>query len=136
MRNAGIYARISSDRTGAGLGVDRQVADCRELALRLGWEVHDVYADNNVSAWHKVPAWVVSGRPTALSGEMTLAHPGMASPEAARAASQGINRGIVSPFRNSWSSDTHLAPMFLIRPAHSSETTVHAISSWLSKTTS
>ncbi len=74
--------------------------------------------------------------PSHSTGEITLADPGMASPEAARTASQGINRGIVSPFRNSWSSDTHLAPMFLIRPAHSSETTVHAISSWLSKTTS
>ena len=30
------YCRISADKTGAGLGVERQAADCRDLALRLG----------------------------------------------------------------------------------------------------
>src|SRR6476619_53763 len=48
---AAIYARISRDREGAGLGVDRQEADCRALAERLGWEVVEVYADNDVSAY-------------------------------------------------------------------------------------
>lgn len=49
-RTAAVYVRISRDRTGAGLGVDRQEADCRELADRLGWNVGRVYVDNDVSA--------------------------------------------------------------------------------------
>ncbi|WP_336628811.1 MULTISPECIES: recombinase family protein [unclassified Microbacterium] len=47
---AAIYARISSDKTGEGKGVDRQEGDCRALAKRLGWEVVSVYIDNDVSA--------------------------------------------------------------------------------------
>ncbi|MDQ1621846.1 MAG: hypothetical protein QOH19_264, partial [Actinomycetota bacterium] len=31
-RTAFIYCRISNDKTGAGLGVQRQEEDCRELA--------------------------------------------------------------------------------------------------------
>jgi site-specific DNA recombinase len=50
-RRAGIYVRISEDRTGAGLGVERQEQDCRALAERLGWQVVDVYVDNDVSAF-------------------------------------------------------------------------------------
>ena len=46
-----VYARISRDREGAGLGVDRQRADCEELAARLGWEVAEVYVDNDLSAY-------------------------------------------------------------------------------------
>lgn len=45
-----IYARISKDRDGQGLGVDRQKADCRALAERLGYEVVTVYVENDVSA--------------------------------------------------------------------------------------
>lgn len=45
-----IYVRISRDRAGAGLGVDRQEADCRALAERLGWDVIAIYSDNDVSA--------------------------------------------------------------------------------------
>jgi DNA invertase Pin-like site-specific DNA recombinase len=52
---AGIYVRISSDRTGAGLGVARQEEDCRELCGRLGWTVYRVYADNDVSAYTGKP---------------------------------------------------------------------------------
>lgn len=48
---AGIYTRISRDTTGDELGVARQDADCRELCSRLGWEVVDVYSDNDVSAY-------------------------------------------------------------------------------------
>lgn len=48
---AGIYARISQDRTGAGLGVERQEQDCRALAARLRWDVADVYPDDDVSAY-------------------------------------------------------------------------------------
>lgn len=46
-----IYVRISQDRTGAGLGVDRQREDCEALAERNGWEVLEVYVDNDVSAF-------------------------------------------------------------------------------------
>src|SRR5829696_2549635 len=46
-----IYARISRDRAGAGLGVDRQEADCRQLAERLGWKVVAVFVDNDISAF-------------------------------------------------------------------------------------
>jgi DNA invertase Pin-like site-specific DNA recombinase len=46
-----IYCRISQDRTGAGLGVDRQREDCQALADRNGWEVVETYVDNDVSAY-------------------------------------------------------------------------------------
>lgn len=51
MVTAGIYARISSDHEGKGLGVGRQIEDCEALATRLGWSVTDHYVDNDVSAW-------------------------------------------------------------------------------------
>src|ERR1700723_903332 len=56
---AAIYVRISSDREGAGLGVARQEEDCRALCARLGWQVADVYPDNDVSAYSgkKRPEW-------------------------------------------------------------------------------
>lgn len=50
-RAAAIYCRISHDKTGAGLGVERQEADCRELAARLGWTVVEVFCDNDLSAY-------------------------------------------------------------------------------------
>lgn len=46
-----IYARISKDRAGAGLGVDRQLADCRDLAEREGWVVTAERTDNDLSAY-------------------------------------------------------------------------------------
>lgn len=46
-----IYCRISEDREGAGLGVDRQEEDCRKLAAALGLIVVMVYTDNDVSAY-------------------------------------------------------------------------------------
>ena len=48
---AGIYARISSDREGDGLGVSRQLEDCERLAERKGWQVVEQYVDDDVSAW-------------------------------------------------------------------------------------
>src|SRR3712207_1838478 len=48
-----IYVRISDDREGKGLGVERQEQDCRALAERLGWTLHPdrpVYADNDIGA--------------------------------------------------------------------------------------
>ncbi len=50
-----IYTRISKDREGAGLGVDRQRADCEELAQRLGWTVVATYTDNDLSAYSGKP---------------------------------------------------------------------------------
>lgn len=52
---AAIYVRISDDREGAGLGVKRQEDDCRSLADRLGWDVVDVYPDNDISAYSGKP---------------------------------------------------------------------------------
>lgn len=50
MIRAVIYARQSLDRSGAGAAVERQIADCRALAVSRGWEVVDVVSDNDVSA--------------------------------------------------------------------------------------
>lgn len=71
---AGIYCRISDDRQGDGLGVERQRNDCRALAKRLGWEVVDLYEDNDVSAYsgkyrkhyERMLADLVSGRINAV----------------------------------------------------------------------
>jgi site-specific DNA recombinase len=49
MVKAGIYCRISRDWEGKGLGVKRQEDECRKIAERLGWQVIDVYVDNNQS---------------------------------------------------------------------------------------
>jgi site-specific DNA recombinase len=48
---AAIYTRISQDRTGAGLGVDRQEKDCRAKAKELGLDVVQVFTDNDTSAF-------------------------------------------------------------------------------------
>ncbi|WP_214322055.1 recombinase family protein [Nonomuraea sediminis] len=52
---AAIYVRISDDREGRGLGVQRQEEDCRELAVRLDWPVIDIYPDNDLSAYSGKP---------------------------------------------------------------------------------
>lgn len=49
-RRALVYLRISQDREGAGLGVQRQRKECGELIDRLTWTVVDTYVDNDVSA--------------------------------------------------------------------------------------
>jgi DNA invertase Pin-like site-specific DNA recombinase len=56
-QRAAVYARISDDREGRGLGVTRQENECRALAERLGWQVAEphIYSDNDLSAY--------SGRP-------------------------------------------------------------------------
>lgn len=51
----GIYVRISKDREGAGLGVERQESECRELARRKRWKVVEVYSDNDISAYSGKP---------------------------------------------------------------------------------
>lgn len=56
---AAIYCRISQDRNGSALGVKRQERLCRELVDRLGWDVAEVYTDNDTSAYngHARPAY-------------------------------------------------------------------------------
>jgi DNA invertase Pin-like site-specific DNA recombinase len=54
-RRAAVYTRISRDRVGAGLGVERQRHDCEKLAADLGWEVVAVHADNDLSAYTGKP---------------------------------------------------------------------------------
>lgn len=51
MGNTVIYVRISQDRQGEALGVQRQEKDCRQLAERLGLTVQHVYVDNDISAY-------------------------------------------------------------------------------------
>ena len=47
-----IYTRISMDRTGEALGVQRQYDACVELANRLGWNVIHHFDDNDISAYN------------------------------------------------------------------------------------
>lgn len=46
---AALYVRISQD-SAEGAGVRRQETECRELAVRRGWTVTEVFTDNDVSA--------------------------------------------------------------------------------------
>lgn len=50
---AGILVRISDDRTGDALGVERQEQDCRAVAERRGWAVGRVYRENDTSAFQR-----------------------------------------------------------------------------------
>lgn len=52
---AAVYCRISRDKVGAGLGVDRQEKDCRDLAARIGVEIVHVHTDNDISAYSGKP---------------------------------------------------------------------------------
>lgn len=52
---AGIYARISHDSGGTALGVTRQRADCEALIARKGWDVAEVYIENDTSAFSRKP---------------------------------------------------------------------------------
>lgn len=47
-----VYARISDDSEGKGLGVARQEQDARTIADLRGWDVAQVYVDNDVSAFN------------------------------------------------------------------------------------
>jgi site-specific DNA recombinase len=49
--NAVIYARISRDIEGKGLGVERQLEECRALADRRGLTVARELTDNDISAY-------------------------------------------------------------------------------------
>lgn len=52
---AAIYCRISQDREGAGLGVDRQRKDCEALADKMGWTIVATHTDNDLSAYSGKP---------------------------------------------------------------------------------
>jgi site-specific DNA recombinase len=49
-KRAVVYARISRDSEGQGLGIARQEEDCRRLAERLQVNIAAVYIDNDTSA--------------------------------------------------------------------------------------
>lgn len=74
MFSTAIYARISRDVEGEGLGVARQVAACRAKAAGLGWTDLVVYEDNDISAskavarpaYERLLADIRSGHVTAL----------------------------------------------------------------------
>jgi len=55
MTQAAVYVRISQDREGAALGVERQRDECEALCERLGWSVGEVFVDNDVSAYRGKP---------------------------------------------------------------------------------
>jgi DNA invertase Pin-like site-specific DNA recombinase len=48
---AGLYARISRDRSGDELGVRRQISECEKLAKTRGFVVEATYIDNDTSAY-------------------------------------------------------------------------------------
>src|SRR5262249_41172079 len=65
---AAIYARISLDRAGEGLGVERQERLCRKLASDKGWPVVDVFVDNDRSAYDGKPRPGCGGMLPGLEG--------------------------------------------------------------------
>lgn len=50
-----IYCRMSEDREGGGLGIDRQREDCEQLAASLGLTIIRVFTDNDLSAYSGKP---------------------------------------------------------------------------------
>ena len=52
---AAVYVRISNDPDGLRAGVERQRAECLDLAGRLGLEVVEVIEDNDTSAYSRKP---------------------------------------------------------------------------------
>lgn len=50
MKRAAIYVRISKDRHGDSLGVNRQEKACRALCEERDWQVVELYSDNDLSA--------------------------------------------------------------------------------------
>lgn len=61
-KRVAVYCRLSYAPDGSVEKVERQEADCRQLATRLGWPVSErhVFVDNSRSAWQRArkrPAW-------------------------------------------------------------------------------
>ncbi|OBA81238.1 hypothetical protein A9W99_14475 [Mycobacterium sp. 1164966.3] len=52
---AAVYLRQSLDRSGAGLGIDRQREDVRRLIEARGWTLAGEFVDNDVSALSRKP---------------------------------------------------------------------------------
>lgn len=52
---AALYVRISQDRAGDELGVKRQREDCVKLAEARGWDVAEIYTDDDRSAFSGKP---------------------------------------------------------------------------------
>ncbi len=64
---AAVYCRISNDREGERLGVERQRQDCLARAEREGWEVVGVYTDNDLGASRTVQRQRADGSWEAVS---------------------------------------------------------------------
>ncbi|MFM9651982.1 recombinase family protein [Streptomyces galilaeus] len=61
-KQVALYCRLSYAPDGSVEKVERQEADCRQLAVRMGWTVSErhVFVDNSRSAWQRTrkrPAW-------------------------------------------------------------------------------
>src|SRR5690625_4678979 len=56
-----VYVMISDDPEGAERGVDRQEADCRAYAAAHGWEVSEVFRENDTSAFKQRTITLPSG---------------------------------------------------------------------------
>ncbi|AXT83816.1 serine recombinase [Aeromicrobium sp. A1-2] len=51
MIRTAMYARISQDRHGDGLSIERQRADCEKVAADRQWAITGEYVDNDISAY-------------------------------------------------------------------------------------
>jgi site-specific DNA recombinase len=51
--SSAIYLRLSRDRDGGALGIDRQEAICRRLVEDRGWQVGEISVDRDLSAYTK-----------------------------------------------------------------------------------
>ncbi len=55
LKGAAIYARISDDAGGEGLGVARQIKDCHHLVEQLGWMLDgDPYVGRQSHLWSEL----------------------------------------------------------------------------------
>lgn len=66
---AAIYLRQSLDKSGEGAAVDRQLVECEALVEKNGWQVGEIYRDNDASAskgtrpdWTRLLADLDAGR--------------------------------------------------------------------------
>lgn len=64
-----IYVRQSLDKSGEGAAVRRQLSECQDLVKRSGWDLVDIYRDNDKSAtrgtregWERLLADLEQGR--------------------------------------------------------------------------
>lgn len=59
-KHAVVYTRISRDRSGRKLGVERQLESCTDLGRQLGLEIVDTYSDNDLSAYSAASHGLIS----------------------------------------------------------------------------